>query len=56
VDVLVSHSAGSFLGFRAAAEIDRIISAAFLNFIGGKPHRYIHHTYIYISLVFLMIE
>lgn len=40
VDVLVSHSAGSFLGFRAAAEIDRIISAAFLNFLGGKPHRY----------------
>jgi hypothetical protein len=28
VDVLVSHSAGSLLGFRAAAEIDRIISAA----------------------------
>ncbi|XP_063401042.1 uncharacterized protein LOC134685314 isoform X1 [Mytilus trossulus] len=40
VDVLISHSAGSFLGFRAAAENDRIKSAVFLNFLGGKPHRY----------------
>ncbi|XP_076115146.1 uncharacterized protein LOC143082978 [Mytilus galloprovincialis] len=40
VDILISHSAGSFLGFRAAAENDRIKSAVFLNFLGGKPHRY----------------
>lgn len=39
IDVLMSHSAGTWLGYKAAGELDRVKSALFLNPLGARPHR-----------------
>lgn len=42
IDLLMSHSAGTWTGYKMAAEWECVKSACFLNPCGARPHKYIY--------------